>query len=121
MLRKSHQQCDHITEIALIVTFTLVSILLLGMIGALIYYYRRRPLQRLQRARSRVYSRLYSRDKYFRPILKSDFVDKVSSHLLQMQSEIKVRFLKGFRAKLFIYARTRSATTRIELYLVRES
>ena len=54
------------------------------------YYYRRRPLQRFQRARSRVYCRFYSKEKYFRPIAKTQFVDSVTTVLKLSHDEYKV-------------------------------
>ena len=77
------------------VTFTLLSLLALAFAAAVFYYYRRRPLQRLQRARSRVYCRLYSKDKYFRPIPKAGLVDKVNKclHTMQDSNDAKVLLL----------------------------
>jgi hypothetical protein len=40
---------------------------------------RKRPIQRLQRARSRVYSKIYPREKYERPYSKDEFLARFSA------------------------------------------
>jgi hypothetical protein len=54
-----------------------IGVLILVCLAAIVYYHkRRRPtMQRIARVRSKVYSRLYSRDKYERPVTKKDFVE----------------------------------------------
>jgi len=92
---KPAQECDHLIEIALAVTFTLLGIFALVLFAVVFYYYRRRPLQRFQRARSRVYCRFYSKEKYFRPIAKTQFVDSVTTVLKLSHDEYKVDQLRA--------------------------
>jgi hypothetical protein len=76
-MRKSPQECSHVLELSLTVAISLLAVLALVILAGVIYYHRRRPIQRLQRARSRVYSKLYPREKYERPYAKDEFVHKL--------------------------------------------
>ena len=76
-MRKSPQECSHVLELSLTVAIPLLAVLALVILAGVIYYHRRRPIQRLQRARSRVYSKLYPREKYERPYAKDEFVRKL--------------------------------------------
>ena len=58
---KPSSECSEITEIILITTVVIICILILLAIAAIIFYYKNCPLHKLQRARSRVCSRLYSK------------------------------------------------------------
>ena len=78
-MRKSNQECSHVLEVSLTVALSLLAALALVILAAVIYYHRKRPIQRLQRARSRVYSRIYPRERYERPFTKDDFLKKFSS------------------------------------------
>ena len=49
---------------------------------AILYYLRKSPIEKIQRARSRVYSRLYSRDKYIRPYDKLTFIDELEMNVV---------------------------------------
>ena len=74
LLNKSSEYCNQHFHIILGVTVTLLILMAVGLFLAILYYSHKRPLEKLQRARSRVYSRLYSRDKYVRPYDKSSLV-----------------------------------------------
>ena len=70
-----------------------VSVLILICIFATVYYRRRRrtppapaPLQRIARVRSKVYTRLYPKEKYERPLAKKEFVAK-AEELLRLGEE----------------------------------
>ena len=60
-LEKSSTECKEITEVILIVTVVVISILILLAIAAIVFFYKKFPNNRLRRARSRVYSRLYAK------------------------------------------------------------
>ena len=60
---------------------------ILGSRNLSIYFFRKRPIHRLQRVRSKVYSRLYSKDKYERPIPRSEFLTRVGA-MLQAEEEL---------------------------------
>lgn len=77
-MRKSQQECSHVLEVSLTVALSVLAILALAILGGVIYYHRKKPIQRLQRARSRVYSKIYPREKYERPFVKDDFMKKFS-------------------------------------------
>ena len=70
-----------------------VCVLILTCVVAAVYYRRRRrlsppaPLQRIARVRSKVYTRLYPKEKYERPLAKKDFVDKVEELLHVAEDE----------------------------------
>ena len=71
-----------------------VCVLILTCVVAAAVYYRRRrrlsppaPLQRIARVRSKVYTRLYPKEKYERPLAKKDFVDKVEELLRVAEDE----------------------------------
>ena len=78
-MRKSNQECSHVLEVSLTVALSLLAALALVILAAVIYYHRKRPIQRLQRARSRVYSRIYPRERYERPYTKDEFLKKFSA------------------------------------------
>lgn len=78
LLQKLQSECDNVLAIILGVTLSLLTVVALLLMAGIFYYHRKHPLQRLRRARSRVYSKLYPRDKYVRPYGKEDFV-----HLFQ--------------------------------------
>ena len=78
-MRKSNQECSHLLEVSLTVALSLLAALALVILAAVIYYHRKRPIQRLQRARSRVYSRIYPRERYERPYTKDEFLKKFSA------------------------------------------
>ena len=75
-MRKSQQECSHVLEVSLTVALSILAVLALFILAGVIYYHRKKPIQRLQRARSRVYSKIYPREKYERPFTKEDFVKK---------------------------------------------
>ncbi len=81
LLMKTQDQCDAVIQIALAVTLSVLSLIAILLIAAIIYYFRKHPVHRLQRARSRIYSRLYPRDKYVRPFDKSTFVSDLDGRL----------------------------------------
>jgi hypothetical protein len=60
-LEKPSTECNEITEIILIITVVVISMLILLAIAAIAFYYKKFPNNRLRRARSRVYSRLYAK------------------------------------------------------------
>ena len=68
-------------------------VLILICVVAAVYYRRRRrlsppaPLQRIARVRSKVYTRLYPKEKYERPLPKKDFVAKVEELLRLAEDE----------------------------------
>ena len=75
-------------------------VFLLMVILAAVYYHRRRwrrrmtpapaPLQRIARVRSKVYTRLYPREKYERPLGKKEFVAKAEELLRLAEDEMEI-------------------------------
>lgn len=61
LLRKSPSQCDKFMQVGLIVVLVVIFFLSLLCVGALVYYHRRRPIAGINRVRSKVYSKLYSK------------------------------------------------------------
>ncbi len=56
-------------------------------LAAIYYYHRRRPqLQRIASLRSKVYTKIYSRDKYERPVSKKEFAER-ADQLLEQEEE----------------------------------
>ncbi len=53
LMRKSANECNHVLELSLAVTISLLVVLALAILASVVYYHRRKPIQRLQRARSR--------------------------------------------------------------------
>jgi hypothetical protein len=56
LMRKSANECSHVLELSLTVALSLLAILALAILAGVIYYHRRKPIQRLQRARFQIYS-----------------------------------------------------------------
>jgi hypothetical protein len=81
MLSKGQDECDEAVQVALTVTLVILALIVLALVIAIVYYFKRNPVQRLQRARSRVYSKLYSRDRYVRPYLKATYLTELESSL----------------------------------------
>lgn len=77
LLNKGQDECDHNLYIIVGVTLSVLAVLTMALILAIMYFLRKDPVQRLQRARSRVYSRLYSRDRYMRPYDKANLAHEM--------------------------------------------
>lgn len=69
-LEKPSTECNQLTEMILIATVVVICILILLAISAIVFYYKKFPIHHLQRARSRVYSKLYSRYALQRDIFR---------------------------------------------------
>lgn len=82
VLIKSEDQCNQHLQIIIGVTLSVLILLALCLIIAILYYLRRSPIEKIQRARSRVYSRLYSKDKYVRPYDKSTFMNEMEMNVI---------------------------------------
>ena len=87
-LRKPPRECEQDAQVGLVVALCVLGALVALCAAALVYYHRRRPINRIQRVRSKVYSRLYSRDRYERPIPKRDFIRR-AGELLEKEDEEK--------------------------------
>lgn len=61
---------------------SILALLALLLVVAILFYLRKSPMEQIQRARSRIYSRLYSRDKYVRPYDKSTFVQELEKNVI---------------------------------------
>lgn len=85
-LRKPPRECDRAAQAGLVVALCVLGVLVILCAAALFYYHRRRPINRIQRVRSKVYSRLYSKDRYERPVPKREFVKRVGE-LLEKEAE----------------------------------
>lgn len=81
-LSKSHDECSVHFHVVIAVTLTVLAILALLLVVAIFYYLRKNPIEKIQRARSRVYSRLYSRDKYVRPYDKATFIQELEMNVV---------------------------------------
>ncbi len=92
LLSKSSEHCNQHVHIIIGVTLSLLILMAVGLILAILYYMRQKPLEKLQRARSRVYSRLYSRDKYVRPYDKSSFVHELEKDLDHLEGSFQDEF-----------------------------
>ena len=51
LMRKSPSECSHILQLSLIIVLSALAVLALAILAAVFYYHRRKPIQRLQRAR----------------------------------------------------------------------
>ncbi len=88
LLHKAQRHCAGFDlEAGLTVALAIVGVFILACAAALVYFHRKQPnLPRLQRVRSKVYSRLYSRERYERPVKKANFLEHVG-HLLQQEED----------------------------------
>lgn len=82
LLNKSPDECNFHLHIVIGVTLAILAILAILLILAILYYLRKSPIEKMQRARSRVYSRLYSRDKYIRPYDKATFLQELEMNVV---------------------------------------
>jgi len=60
------------------VTLSILAIIMIFLIAAIMYFCQKDPIQKFQRARSRVYSRLYAKDRYIRPYDKNTFLKELN-------------------------------------------
>ncbi len=89
LVTKPESDCDAKSlQDGLVITICVLGILVLLCVIVLVYYLKRRPMGRLQRVRSKVYSRLYSRDRYEKPIPKAEFI-KRAGDLLRRHEEVE--------------------------------
>ena len=51
LMRKSPSECSHILQLSLSIVLSALAVLALAILAAVFYYHRRKPIQRLQRAR----------------------------------------------------------------------
>jgi len=79
---KDDNECNQHLHIIIGVTLSILVLLALLLLFAILFYLRKSPMEKIQRARSRIYSRLYSRDKYVRPYDKSTFVQELENNLM---------------------------------------
>jgi len=79
-------ECYLTENLVFTVGFSLLGLLLLGMVAMICYYTRKHPLHK--RVRSRLYSRLYSQDMYHQPVKKVE---------LEQFMEIKMKESDPFR------------------------
>eukprot|EP00092_Neocalanus_flemingeri_P024839 GFUD01026935.1.p1 GENE.GFUD01026935.1~~GFUD01026935.1.p1 ORF type:complete len:479 (-),score=121.39 GFUD01026935.1:192-1628(-) len=88
-------ECYLTEELVLVVGFTILGILIIGAVGMACYYQRKNPLHNINRSeyriRSRLYSRLYSQERYQNPIRKSEFKD-----VMEMKMNESVPFATEF-------------------------
>ena len=61
MLIKNDNECNQHLHIIIGVTLSILVLLALLLLFAILFYLRKSPMEKIQRARSRIYSRLYSR------------------------------------------------------------
>jgi len=80
-IRKKLRECNYGEDIILSVGFTLLCLFLVAAVIAAFYYHKKHPIHRFQRARSRVYSKIYSPERYHQPIRKSEFVTTLNKIL----------------------------------------
>ena len=92
LLSKSSEHCNQHVNIIIGVSLSLLILMVVGLILAILYYTRQKPLEKLQRARSRVYSRLYSRDKYVRPYDKSSLLYQLEKDLDHLEGSFQDEF-----------------------------
>jgi len=84
-------ECFLTEELVLVVGFTLLGLLILGVVGMVCYYQKKNPLNKINRVRSRLYSRLYSQERYQNTIRKSEFKD-----LMEIKMKEPVPFATEF-------------------------
>ena len=91
LLMKPQNQCEQTLQVILAVTLSILSLIAVLLIASILYYsyFRRNPVHKLQRARSRIYSRLYPRDKYVRPFDKANFVADLDGKLSTMNFQVE--------------------------------
>ena len=91
---RSRHECEDNLEAILIGVLVCVCVLILICMLATAYYHRRRrmtppaPLQRIARVRSKVYTRLYPKEKYERPLAKREFVVRAEDLLRLPEDEV---------------------------------
>ena len=83
---RSRQKCEDDDEAILIGVLASVSLIILVSIVAIICYHRSRrtptdPFQHIAHVRSKVYTRIYSKEKYERPMAKKDLVVRIQDLL----------------------------------------
>ena len=61
MLIKNDNECNQHLHIIIGVTLSILVLLALLLLFAILFYLRKSPMEKIQRARSRIYSKLYSR------------------------------------------------------------
>lgn len=81
MLQKSFGECYMTENIILAVGFSLLALMIIGAGAIFFYLHRRHPIHRLTRVRSRLYSRLYSQERYQLPVRKCDLIERVEKEL----------------------------------------
>ena len=84
LFKRPTSQCqdgggEDVLTTGLVVVLVVLGVLLVLCLALVIFYHRRKAP--LNRVRSKVYSRLYSKDRYGRPISKTAFMDKVAEML----------------------------------------
>jgi len=84
-------ECYLTEEMVMAVGFTFLVLLILGAVGLACYYQRKNPLHNINRVRSRLYSRLYSQERYQNVIRKSDF-----KQLMEIKMKEPVPFTTEF-------------------------
>ncbi len=87
VFHKPPRDCDRSVQTALVAALCVLDALAALCLLALLYYHRRRSLNRIQRVRSKVYSRLYSRERYERPVSKAELARRVGELLLKEEEE----------------------------------
>lgn len=85
MLKKSFSECYVSEDIIVAVGFSLLFLLLIGGLLICYYFHRKHPIHKLTRVRSRLYSRLYSQERYQLPIRKEDLQSLVQRELESLQ------------------------------------
>jgi len=85
MLKKSFSECYISADIIIAVGFCLLALLLLGGLLICYYFHRKHPIHKLTRVRSRLYSRLYSQERYQLPIRRADLAELVKRELDTIQ------------------------------------
>jgi len=84
-------ECYLTEELVFVVAFTILGILILCAVGMACYYQKKNPLKKISRVRSRLYSRLYSQERYQNTIRKSEFRE-----LMEMKMKEPVPFSTEF-------------------------
>jgi len=79
MLQKSFSECYVSEDIIIGIGFTVLGLLILGAGVCAYYYHKKHPIHKLTRVRSRLYSRLYSQERYQIPISKESLQDVVQN------------------------------------------
>lgn len=72
-------------DVILGIGFSLLLVFLIAAIIGAYYYHKKHPIHSVQRARSRVYTRLYGQECYHNPIKRDEFIETVDKIINQPQ------------------------------------